>query len=483
MSWIWSTVKTVHLLVLLLVCGIGFYNLNVTSEKSPPPEDKKGDNFGALTVVQDSEQQEQDDGVVIVESEDEIKIENPDPFIPTNEWQVVKPGQAIPRGLHVRLNIQTGQKEARLMQKEENGPADNAQVQDSKPTTDSSPGLVDKLDLDEVKRAVKSMKSEEFKSVDMETLRKENQFRSYEELKADMEKINADIQTDAELISNLVQQFQALVEAKEDVTPILEQLEYYLHQIDNAMLFCDLGAMPTLLRCLNSSREKVRAEAALALGSALQSNPKVQIAAIENGAMHEVLRLVAFDQSMTVRKRAMYALSTMVRHFPFAQKHFLKLGGLSVLGKLFENKLTEKLQVRAVTLLADLIKEKELHSVHSDAADSAQEERLRQYGEINLQEAMVESGWCSLISSLLVIPEHDSREKVLVAMDTVLPACEMFFQSSVPMLRNLQEEYKELVREEQEESRDGEVEGDGFYQSLVGRVERLIDMLNIKEEL
>ncbi|XP_076434979.1 nucleotide exchange factor SIL1-like isoform X2 [Babylonia areolata] len=439
MSWIWSTVKTVHLLVLLLVCGIGFYNLNVTSEKSPPPEDKKGDNFGALTVVQDSEQQEQDDGVVIVESEDEIKIENPDPFIPTNEWQVVKP--------------------------------------------DSSPGLVDKLDLDEVKRAVKSMKSEEFKSVDMETLRKENQFRSYEELKADMEKINADIQTDAELISNLVQQFQALVEAKEDVTPILEQLEYYLHQIDNAMLFCDLGAMPTLLRCLNSSREKVRAEAALALGSALQSNPKVQIAAIENGAMHEVLRLVAFDQSMTVRKRAMYALSTMVRHFPFAQKHFLKLGGLSVLGKLFENKLTEKLQVRAVTLLADLIKEKELHSVHSDAADSAQEERLRQYGEINLQEAMVESGWCSLISSLLVIPEHDSREKVLVAMDTVLPACEMFFQSSVPMLRNLQEEYKELVREEQEESRDGEVEGDGFYQSLVGRVERLIDMLNIKEEL
>ena len=88
------------------------------------------------------------------------------------------------------------------------------------------------------------------------------------------------------------------------------------------------------------------------------SNPKVQVLAVENGAMHDVLRLLAIDTSMTVRKRAMYALSTMIRHFPFAQKRFLELGGLSVLGKMFEDKSAENLQVRAVTLLADLIKEK-----------------------------------------------------------------------------------------------------------------------------
>ena len=84
----------------------------------------------------------------------------------------------------------------------------------------------------------------------------------------------------------------------------------------------------------------------------------MQIAAIENGAMREVLQLVAQDPSARVRKRAMFALSALVRHFPFAQKHFLELGGLSVLGKLFDNKSDESLQVRAVTLLSDLIKEK-----------------------------------------------------------------------------------------------------------------------------
>ena len=37
----------------------------------------------------------------------------------TNEWQRVKPNQGIPPGLHVRLNIQTGEKEAKLLDKNE----------------------------------------------------------------------------------------------------------------------------------------------------------------------------------------------------------------------------------------------------------------------------------------------------------------------------------------------------------------------------
>ena len=31
-------------------------------------------------------------------------------FVPTNEWQTIKPGQDIPPGLHVRLNIDTLEK-------------------------------------------------------------------------------------------------------------------------------------------------------------------------------------------------------------------------------------------------------------------------------------------------------------------------------------------------------------------------------------
>ena len=43
---------------------------------------------------------------------DEVDLEV---FQPTSEWQAIQPGQGIPAGLHVRMNLQTGEKEAKLM--------------------------------------------------------------------------------------------------------------------------------------------------------------------------------------------------------------------------------------------------------------------------------------------------------------------------------------------------------------------------------
>ncbi|CAF4802173.1 unnamed protein product, partial [Rotaria socialis] len=37
---------------------------------------------------------------------EESFIKNTEEFVPTNEWQTVKEGQAIPPGLHIRLNLQ-----------------------------------------------------------------------------------------------------------------------------------------------------------------------------------------------------------------------------------------------------------------------------------------------------------------------------------------------------------------------------------------
>lgn len=56
--------------------------------------------------------------------------------------------------------------------------------------------------------------------------------------------------------------------------------------------------------------------------------------------------------------QALFALSSMLRHFPYAQQQFLKLGGLQVLRNLFKEKGMEALYVRVVTLLYDLIMEK-----------------------------------------------------------------------------------------------------------------------------
>ena len=60
-----------------------------------------------LVFVKDTE----DEVEVKVDDVSETEITNDEVFVPTLEWQVIKPGQAIPPGLHVRLNMQTGVKE------------------------------------------------------------------------------------------------------------------------------------------------------------------------------------------------------------------------------------------------------------------------------------------------------------------------------------------------------------------------------------
>ncbi|KAK6453750.1 uncharacterized protein RJT20DRAFT_63004 [Scheffersomyces xylosifermentans] len=69
----------------------------------------------------------------IVNTEEELICNNPENpldcypkhFVPTEEWQIIREGQDIPPGLHVRLNIDTLQKEAKLMDPtEDNGSQD-----------------------------------------------------------------------------------------------------------------------------------------------------------------------------------------------------------------------------------------------------------------------------------------------------------------------------------------------------------------------
>ena len=102
-------------------------------------------------------------------------------------------------------------------------------------------------------------------------------------------------------------------------------------------------------------------------------------------------------------------------------------------------------------------------------------------GRVGVQEAMLEAGWCAFIPALLDIPEHDSREMVLAAMETVSPACHAAFQPALPALRALRRHYAQLLR--QEEEGGGEDEDDGFFQGMVSKADGLLARLSPKEEL
>lgn len=111
------------------------------------------------------------------------------------------------------------------------------------------------------------------------------------------------------------------------------------------------------------------------------SNPKVKVYCIEAGVLHHFVRALSTEVELNVRKKLLFALSAMVRNFPYAQTKFGELGGFSVLSKLFvsPSSVEDTTSERALSLVVDLMEEHE--SVTKKNKDHSFEELLKQYQE------------------------------------------------------------------------------------------------------
>ncbi|XP_026566226.1 nucleotide exchange factor SIL1 isoform X1 [Pseudonaja textilis] len=431
----------------------------------------------ALTKKEEGDLKEQnkEELEVIAEEEEVLDSEDLEVFYPTNQWQTVKPGQAIPPGLHVQLNLQTGEKLAKL-------PDDYKEKSDTKDSLKSK--RLGQIDVDpnsfttqELKRALAKMK--ETKKADdtpEEKAHREDvrrRFRPIEKLKEEFRELNLQLETDLEIMLKLIHKFNNSASTLEEKITALSDLEYYVHQVDNAKDLLSLGGLQLLINGLNSSEPLMKEYASFVLGAALSSNPRVQVAAIQGGALQKLLVILATDQSLAVKKKALFALSSMLRHFPYAQQQFLKLGGLQVLRNLCTEKGMEILYIRTVTLLYDLVVEKQLLK-NSDDEDEAGG-KTQQYSQVNLMPAIVEQGWCTIISNLLRAPEHDSREKVLKTVHVLLAFCKDAYAGD-PVLNHtlslLRQEYEELAEEERKEG-----EEDGYFKELLHSINSIAQQL------
>uniref|UniRef100_A0A2D4LDF9 Nucleotide exchange factor SIL1 n=1 Tax=Micrurus spixii TaxID=129469 RepID=A0A2D4LDF9_9SAUR len=431
----------------------------------------------ALTKKEEGDLKEQnkEELEVIEEEEEVLDSEDLEVFYPTNQWQTVRPGQAIPAGLHVQLNLQTGEKLAKL-------PDDYKEKSDTKDTLKSK--RLGQIDIDpnsfttqELKRALAKMK-ETTKADDTpeEKTHREDirrRFRPIEKLKEEFRELNLQLETDLEIMLKLINKFNNSASTLEEKITALSDLEYYVHQVDNAKDLLSLGGLQLLINGLNSSEPLMKEYASFVLGAALSSNPRVQVAAIQGGALQKLLVILATDQSLAVKKKALFALSSMLRHFPYAQQQFLKLGGLQVLRNLCTEKGMEILYIRTVTLLYDLVVEKQLFK-NSDDKDEAHG-KTQQYSQVNLMPAIVEQGWCTIISNLLRAPEHDSREKVLKTVHVLLAFCKDTYARDSALnhaLSLLRQEYEELAEEERKEG-----EEDGYFKELLHSINSIAQQL------
>ncbi|NWR12286.1 SIL1 factor, partial [Paradoxornis webbianus] len=150
--------------------------------------------------------------------------------------------QAVAAGSHVRLNLQTGEREAKLPDRE-NGESDTREERRRKRYRCSRHWIGWAVDVDansftseELKKALAKMKESEkaerkvsFLFLKQCTVRKK--FRPIEQLKEEFEKLNMKIETDYEIMVKLISKFNSSASTLDEKVAALYDLEYYVHQV------------------------------------------------------------------------------------------------------------------------------------------------------------------------------------------------------------------------------------------------------------
>ncbi|XP_044261797.1 nucleotide exchange factor SIL1 [Tribolium madens] len=400
------------------------------------------------------------------------KNEENDVFVPTKEWQIVRKGQKIPRGLHVRINLETGETEAKLLD-DSKAPEDKTRALTALPQ-DHEDTNVENLPKSTLGEAIRDL----FTSDELKLKKNKNKFRSYDEIKKTLGDLNLTPKMDAEIIRDLLKKhLEGLNREKLDkskLLKIIEDLDFLVHQYDNGREFVKQNAFQEFIyKNLNSTDLDIKKETLKLMTGLMQNNVNPKIHAFESGAIGVLLRLINFESDLGVKTRALSALGALLRSFPVAQRKFVESGGLAVLTKFFDSD-DIKFQVKLVTMISDLLVEHEYSVV---------DENLRKYyTKFDLTKHILEHDWCTKLNKLLLgllitdKDDHDSVEKCLTAMHSLRAHCGGKYEKD--LITNLKKRYDLLIKSD-------DVEDSTFYNVLKDLCDEILYHVNnsVKTEL
>jgi len=249
------------------------------------------------------------------------------------------------------------------------------------------------------------------------------------------------------LLHFLLEQYKLSGENREEQLEILENLLHFSNKFENGRdLFAATDALGTvLLPALNSSSAEIRKAACSIFGVAGQNNGVVQSKAVEAGVVRHLIQLITFDKE--VRPKALFAISSILRNFPDAQKEFVKVGGIAEIVKVAFFHDTRR---RSLTFLLDLLNERRLCDPSKKADDDkgdyvelvsddpCDEEHL-------LESALVSGGWCELLQdSVQSLASFGTEDQVLVieTVETSLSLCISKLTSFNPIFSQLMPKFE-----------------------------------------
>jgi len=310
-------------------------------------------------------------------------------------------------------------------------------------------------------------------------------FRSMDEIRAALAEGDTTIESEVQIITRFIETFDDIFTSESDLKDddvirslinILDNLEYYLHKYDTAVDFITLKGVERVLKpSLNSSEARLQESAAFIIGSAAQSNPKVQIAFLEAGFINILLRKITPPYSVKTGSKCLYALAAILRNFPEAQHVLIDSGGIEVFQKIFstdESQQLNKIKIKILTLVQDLIDERS----NLDAEHPSAKDKEDQYNKSDFISVIKKSGWFQSPENMKmeedIFIDHDRNEKVVTAMLKIKPICDSEFLRHPEVTGSL-EATLELYTGLQAQQQDDE-----FYGSMVQSIQALLENSN-----
>ncbi|KAK5856474.1 hypothetical protein PBY51_008066 [Eleginops maclovinus] len=189
-------------------------------------------------------------------------------------------------------------------------------------------------------------------------------------------------------------------EDEDERESIFDMLSELCENMDNARDLMTLGGLDlSVSQYLCHSRSGLRWRAAHLIASCAQNMPQVQVHLFSLGTLPKLLQLTDSDPHPTVRVKALYAVSCLVREQEAGLKEFFSNDGYSVLMRGMQSD-NEKLRTKSAFLLLNLL--------------MAQPEQ---------KETVISMGMVQQLVSVLRTPHSPVHEHVLGALCCLVEEC------------------------------------------------------------
>jgi nucleotide exchange factor SIL1 len=323
-------------------------------------------------------------------NDDDVSVDladddEPDMFVPTREWQKVGKNTLLPSGLHIRINLETGEKEAKLPD-DENLVQEEEAVQEVDRFKDrrrlknyghsDRSGIVNKKTAVFTKHEFRNVlrgsnvdvdesNTDELKLISHSAGSQSNTeshagLSSPDSLAADDKPVQFEgkfLTKEQQLMLGCFDALHDTQSSEKTINTNLEELEYFVHSIENGEFFATTGGLSLMLTFLNHTNSAMRSLAAQVIGSAVQSNPRVQKQALQLGVLEALLPGLSYHKSDLEQRRSLYALSNFLRrYFPAQEKFIVQLSGFDAIIDHSKDK-SLKFQLKAVVILTDMLNE------------------------------------------------------------------------------------------------------------------------------